>query len=81
MRGEGGQVIDSKPVMFGRPDLEWSLLAPFGKDALSQSVSIACEHLEGCACTKSEEEPEEPNEGKTILNKEKFQPVGCVKVF
>ena len=27
IREEGGQVIDSKPVMFGRHGLEWNLLA------------------------------------------------------
>jgi hypothetical protein len=44
---------------------------PFGKDALSQGVSIACEYLEGWACTKIQEEP---NYGKiSIQIKDKFR--------
>jgi hypothetical protein len=37
--------------------LDGAASRPFGKDALSQGVSIACEYLECWACTKIEEEP------------------------
>jgi hypothetical protein len=52
--------MDSKipsPLCLAGMALNGASPRPFGKDALSQSVSIACEHLEGWTCTKSEEEP------------------------
>jgi len=63
MRDEGGQVIDStNPLCLARMALYGASSRPFGKDALSQSTSIACEHWEGWSYTTSEEKP---NYGET----------------
>jgi hypothetical protein len=63
IREESGQVADSKPIAFGRPDLEWSLLATFWKRALHpKAFQLLAAILEGWACTKSEEEPTTKND-------------------
>jgi hypothetical protein len=59
IREEGDPVIDSKPIMFGRHGLEWSLLATFWKGRSIPKRFNCLRAFEGWTCTKSEEEPQE----------------------